>query len=203
MTYVVLTLDQRDSRTSADLVPDLLELLNDKAHGPLSRRFERTAGDEVQGVLADASATLARLAQLVRSGSWNIGIGIGPVEEPLPRSTRAGRGDAFLLARQAINKAKQSPARLNVVGADAYRAEQLETVLWLWAGLLGRRSERGWEVADLLDQGLSYAEAATRLGITQPAVSQRAHVAGLVEARRAAKLAGQLLGTMLTGKEDR
>jgi DNA-binding NarL/FixJ family response regulator len=105
-----------------------------------------------------------------------------------------------VLARQAVTRAKQAPARVSVVGADPYRADQLETVLWLWAGVLSRRSTRGWEVVDLLDQGLSHAEAGRRLGITQSAVTQRAQAAGVVEGRRAARLATELLTEML---EDR
>lgn len=196
----VLTLDQRGSRSGQDRVPAMLDRLNDVAHGRVLRRFERTAGDEVQGVVDRAAAAVARLEVLFRDGHWNVGLGVGAVERPLPRSTRAGRGEAFVLARQAVTRAKQAPARVSVVGADPYRADQLETVLWLWAGVLSRRSTRGWEVVDLLDQGLSHAEAGRRLGITQSAVTQRAQAAGVVEGRRAARLATELLTEML---EDR
>jgi hypothetical protein len=196
----VLTLDQRGSRSGQDRVPAMLDRLNDAEHGRVLRRFERTAGDEVQGVVDRAAAAVARLEVLFRDGHWNVGLGVGAVERPLPRSTRAGRGEAFVLARQAVTRAKQAPARVSVVGADPYRADQLETVLWLWAGVLSRRSTRGWEVVDLLDQGLSHAEAGRRLGITQSAVTQRAQAAGVVEGRRAARLATELLTEML---EDR
>ena len=60
--------------------------------------------------------------------------------------------------------------------------------MWLWAALLARRTARGWEVADLVDQGLTYDERPPRLGITQSAVSQRAAAAGIVEGRRAREL---------------
>jgi hypothetical protein len=198
-TVAVLTVDQRGSRRGTDEVPGLLDLLNAPDHGPLLRRFERTAGDEVQGISADAAATTRLLELLLRRQGWNIGLGLGAVEQPLPRSTRAGRGEAFVLAREAVTAAKQAPAHVCVVGADAYRAEQLETVLWLWAGVLSRRSERGWEVVELLDAGLSYAETGRRLGISQSAVSQRAQAAGVVEGRRAAALVTQLLGETLAG----
>jgi hypothetical protein len=69
---------------------------------------------------------------------------------------------------------------------DAVRA--LESAVWLWAALLARRTPRGWEVADLVDQGLTYDEAATRIGISQSAVSQRAAAAGIAEGRRAREL---------------
>lgn len=197
MSSAILTVDQRGSQTGPDLVPVVLELLNDPALGPAELPFERTAGDEVQGVLSDGRAVVARLELLLRDGAWNIGLGLGAVELPLPSSTRAGRGEAFVLARQAVGRAKQLASRLSVVGASAYRAEQIETVAWLWAGVLTRRSDRGWEVADLLAEGLTYAETASRLGISQSAVSQRAQAAGLVESDRAARLLADLLDEAL------
>jgi hypothetical protein len=200
MPVAVLTVDQRGSQRGPDLVPGILEALNAAVPGPPTRTFERTAGDEVQGVLDDGAALVARLELLLRTGSWNIGLGIGAVETPLPASTRAGRGEAFVLARQAVTRAKQQPSRLSVVGGDPYRAERIETVAWLWAGVLGRRSDRGWEVADLFASGLTHAEAAQRLGISQSAVSQRAQAAGLVEAQRAARLLAGMLDEALGGR---
>jgi hypothetical protein len=100
-----------------------------------------------------------------------------------------------------VTRAKQVPAHLSVVGDDDYRADQLETVLWLWADLLERRSERGWEVADLIAEGLSHAEAGARLGVSQSAASQRARAASVVEADRAARLVRQQLAEMLEGGE--
>jgi hypothetical protein len=193
---VVLTVDQRDSRLHADEVPELLDRLAD-APGQV-RPFQRTVGDEVQAVLADAEATLSALGTLLRAGGWSVGVGVGPVEEPLPPDTRAGRGAAYLHARDAVTRAKSVPHRIAVGGED-YRAEQLETVLWLWAGILERRTDRGWEVVDALDEGLSHVEAGRRLGISQSAVSQRAQAAGLVDERRARRLAGDLLSDLLAG----
>jgi hypothetical protein len=203
----ILTVDQRGSRSGPDLVPEVLDALNSPALGQIARAFERTAGDEVQGVLADGASIVSRIELLLRRNAWNIGLGIGAVEEPLPPSTRAGRGEAFVLARQAVTRAKQHPSRLcvvgpDVVGADHYRADQIETVAWLWAGVLTRRSVRGWEVADLLATGISHAEAAHRLGISQSAVSQRAQAAGLVEADRAARLLVEQLDRVLGRSEE-
>ena len=118
------------------------------------RPFERTAGDEFQGVLDDPAALAAVVERLLREDSWNIGIGIGEVEEPLPESTRAGRGPAYVHAREAVTAAKSAPWRLRVAGDDPEQSVRaLETTLWLWAAVLGRRTSRGWEVADLVDAG--------------------------------------------------
>jgi len=195
MHVAVLTVDQRASRRNRDLVPETLEALEGV---PALLPFERTAGDEIQGVFTDPAAIVEILELLVRADTWNIGLGIGPITEPLPDHARAGGGPAYLHAREAVTSSKQAPARLRVVGEDDYRADQLETVLWLWAELLGRRSQRGWEVADLIAAGLSHAEAGAKLGISQSAVSQRARAASVVEAGRAAKLARQLLDATLT-----
>ncbi|MCZ4500122.1 MAG: hypothetical protein JWQ74_2677 [Marmoricola sp.] len=197
MVSAILTVDQRGSQTGPDLVPAALDQLNSPALRRTTRAFERTAGDEIQGVLDDGAAVVERIALLLRASNWNIGLGLGAVELPLPSSTRAGRGEAFVLARQAVNRAKQQQSRVGVVGASAYRADQIETVAWLWAGVLNRRSDRGWEVADLFTEGLTHAEAAQRLGISQSAVSQRAQAAGLVEADRAAKLLRELIDDAL------
>jgi hypothetical protein len=190
MQLLVLTVDQQDSRTGSDLVPAALSALADV---PARLAFERTVGDELQGVLDDPAALAVALEPLLRSGAWNIGVGIGTVETPLPDHARAGRGPAYLSARAAVTAAKSSPWRLRVSGPDETGSSRaLESALWLWAALLARRTSRGWEVADLVDQGLSYDDAATRIGISQSAVSQRAAAAGIAEGRRARELVTHL-----------
>jgi hypothetical protein len=199
MDVVVLTVDQDGSREGTDKVPAALEAL---ATVPTTLAFERTVGDELQGVLDDPSGLVMALERLLRAGVWNVGIGIGAIETPLPDHARAGRGPAYLAAREAVTAAKSSPWHVRAAAAgddaaDAVRA--LESALWLWAALLGRRTPRGWEVADLVDQGLTYDEAAGRLGITQSAVSQRAAAAGIAEGRRARELVEFLTRTALGG----
>ena len=195
MRVAVLTIDQRGSTRHAatDRVPATLAALADI---DLLRPFERTAGDEFQGVVAEPAALATVAERLLREESWNIGIGIGAVEEPLPESTRAGRGPAYVHAREAVTGAKSAPWRLRVAG-DVPAVRGLETTLWLWAAVLHRRTPRGWEVADLVDAGASYDEAATRLGVTQSAISQRAQAAGIVEGRRARELVTDLTRALL------
>jgi hypothetical protein len=190
----VLTVDQRGSGGASDLVPELLNTLNRRPRRTgLLRKFERTAGDEVQGVLSEARATVEVIVQLIRADHWHIGLGIGAVEQPLPRSTRAGSGTAFFNARIAVTKAKSSPHHVNVVGDDPRVADQVESVLWLMASVLRRRSERGWAVADLLAEGLTRREIGVKLGISQSAVTQRAQAAGFAEEQRGRLLAAELL----------
>ena len=117
MRVAVLTIDQRGSTQEAatDRVPATLVALADVE---MLRPFERTAGDEFQGVLDDPAALAAVVERLLREESWSIGIGIGEVDEPLPESTRAGRGPAYLYAREAVTAAKSAPWRLRVAGDD-------------------------------------------------------------------------------------
>jgi len=193
-TRIVLTVDQRGSRRDVDRIPDALTALADV---PLLLAFERTVGDEFQGVLDDPE-TLPRIVEtLLRDDAWNIGIGVGSIDDPLPDHARAGRGTAYLQARDAVTAAKSSPWRLRVFGEHP-AARALETTLWLWAAVLARRTPGGWEVSDLVErEGLAYVEVAQRLGIGQSAVSQRAQAAGIVEGRRARELATDLTRRLL------
>lgn len=193
MSMVVLTVDQDGSRDADDQVPHALSALS---HVRARLAFERTVGDELQGVLDDPPTVAAALEPLIRAGAWNIGVGIGSVETPLPDHARAGRGAAYLRAREAVSAAKSSPWRIRVAGADdAGRA--LESALWLWAALLSRRTPGGWQVADLVDQGLTYEETAARIGVSRSAVSQRAAAAGIAEGRRARELVEHLVRAAL------
>jgi helix-turn-helix protein len=171
----VMTVDQRHSRRQQDRVDDLLGWLARVA--PVVRPFERTAGDEVQGVLSDPRAVVDLTLALVRRGEWSIGIGAGPVHEPLPPSTRAGSGAAFELARAAVNRAKSSPQLLAVAAPEAAAAADAQAALDLLAAVVVRRSQLGWEATDLVAQGLSQTEVADRLGVTKQAVSQRLRAA--------------------------
>lgn len=200
MDVVVLTVDQDGSREGSDQVPAALESL---AAVPSRLPFERTVGDEFQGVLDEPASLVAALECLLRAGAWNIGIGLGAVETPLPDHARAGRGPAYLAAREAVTSAKNSPWHVRALASAEDRSEEvraLESAIWLWAALLGRRTSRGWEVADLVDEGHTYDEAATRLLISQSAVSQRAAAAGIAEGRRARELVEFLTRTALGGR---
>lgn len=187
----MLTVDQRHSRRRQDKVDELLGWLADQP-GVL-RGFERTAGDEVQGVMNDAAAVVDLVLGLVRRGDWSIGIGVGPVHEPLPASTRAGSGPAFELARKAVERAKSSPQLLAVGASDAGRAAAAQAALDLLASVVQRRSEPGWQAVDLISRGTTQTEVAEALGITKQAVSQRLRAATWAPEVAGRDLAAQLL----------
>ncbi len=193
--------DQVDSRTESDRVPWALKALSGIG---LLLPYERTAGDEVQGLAATGEAVVTSVTALTRLDGWRVGIGVGLVDEPLPESTRAARGDAYLAARAAIGDARRSPVALSLVAGDSVggggygeHVDDAETALWLLRSTLARRSREGWELMDLLDQGLTNAQAAERLGISPSAVSQRLGRAARAESERAARLATRLLDRLL------
>jgi hypothetical protein len=167
----VLTVDQKRSRRSGDRVADVLPRLNAAVATVLP--FERTAGDEFQGVLEDPEEVVDVVLDLVRVGGWSIGIGAGPVQTPLPESTRAGAGPAFLSARRAVEAAKQRTSRLAVRGVTPGDAGDAQAVLSALAVVVDRRSDQAWEAIGLVTDGRTQAEAATELGISRQAVGQR------------------------------
>jgi hypothetical protein len=177
----VLTVDQRASRRSPDQVPEILRRLNSAV--PTVLGFERTAGDEFQGVLADPNDVVDVVLLLVRAGEWSIGVGAGPVQTPLPQSTRAGAGPAFLSARRAVDAAKHRPARLALRGVEPADSADAQAVLTALAVIVERRSDQAWEAIALVASGLTQADAAAALGISRQAVGQRL-AAGLWELER-------------------
>ena len=125
----VITADQVRSVRTGDRVPAALEALTalGGSAGGVVRAFERTVGDEIQAVVSSAETVVDVVTTLTREGGWRIGIGIGPVDRPLPRSTRAATGPAFLLAREAITAARGASAQLAVCSAADGRTKAAAT----------------------------------------------------------------------------
>ncbi|GAA4711940.1 hypothetical protein APR04_000751 [Promicromonospora umidemergens] len=179
---IVMTVDQRGSTYAADRVPEILAELArlTRGHEGLVVPFERTVGDEVQGILAAGGAG-AQLAvdlalYLLRGQGWSIGIGVGEVDVPLPAVSREARGFAFYRARDAVERAKTRSKGMSVavegpppdapdriaqdrIAPDRPAAEdaaqpdlvaEAEALLRLLAAIRARRTPQGWEVADTL-----------------------------------------------------
>jgi hypothetical protein len=117
---IVLTIDQRGSTYAADRVPEILAEL---AHRTRDREgllvpFERTVGDEIQGILeagrAGAELAVDLALHLLRDQGWSIGIGVGQVDGPLPVVSREARGFAFYRARDAVERAKTRSKGMSV-----------------------------------------------------------------------------------------
>ncbi|KAA1420401.1 hypothetical protein FE697_015655 [Mumia zhuanghuii] len=187
----VMTLDQRRSRSEPDAVPELLTAF--AALVEPVRAFERTAGDEVQGLLDDPEQVTELTAYALRDGRWWIGIGAGVVDGPLPETTRAGRGAAYVHAREAVERAKAEPQPVCVRADERQSADDAEAALWLLSSLLARRTDAGWEAVDAMASGGTQRAAAADLKITAQAISGRLAVAGWTEERRGRTLAAHLL----------
>ena len=198
---LVLTIDQQGSRRVGDrvdgLLADLDRLVPARTSG-LVRPFERTVGDEVQAVLEDGDLAVDVVLAVLRRGGWSVGVGAGPVDLPLPPTSRAGSGAAFVHARTAVERAKTrpGPVAVAVAGEDPTAAADAEAVLTLVGAVAARRTTAGWEVIDALRAagvGARQEDVADRLGITQQAVSQRLRTALWSEELAARPLAARLL----------
>lgn len=198
----VLTIDQRDSTHTSDLVPDLLAALEPL---PAALPAERTAGDEVQVLYSSADTALLAVQTALRTGRFAVGLGIGEVERPLPDSTRAARGPAYLAAREAVERAKRrtsAPCALVLAPESAENDGGLpdadpvdyDALLWPWALLIARRTEKQWEALDALSQHETQRETAAFLGKSDQALSRLLQSAHAQEAEACLLSLSTLLG---------
>lgn len=197
----VMTIDQRGSRHDVDRVEEILQTLALAGQGGegLVLPFERTVGDEVQGVVRSAELLVELTLRCARSRHWTVGLGIGSIRTPIPDSTRKAAGSAFERAREAVNRAKIGPDPVAVQGPDPRSSGYAEAVLMTLASLLGRRSSAGWEAVDLVAAGRSQIATAAELGISKQAVSQRLHASWWWHERRLRPVAVHLLTVAAAG----
>jgi hypothetical protein len=218
----VMTIDQRGSTDDIDRVPGLLKGLSVLS---TAGRFERSVGDEVQGVVERADEVVEIALHALRSGRWYVGIGVGEVDLPLPASPREGSGPAFVAARAAVDRAKGAAAHVPlavVAGRDRRRANaasaqaggasgsqgaracaNAEAVLRLIGRLVQDRTAAQWKVVDVLrsvrhdTHGTHGSQkiAAQILGITEQSVSRAVLRSGWQE-EWAARPAAELLLTL-------
>ena len=188
LMYVV-TIDQRDSRSTADRVPGLLAALEPI---PCAAPFERTAGDEVQGLVEQPAAVRQVLLTALRGGHWHCGVGIGPVDPGSWKAgTRAGRGPAYVAAREAVEAAKDLPGSVAVrVPPDAGEtasgwAADCEAVWAMVASLVLDRTDAQWRVVDAVDAADTQAAAAAALDITPSSVTGALRLSRIREERAA------------------
>jgi hypothetical protein len=218
----VLTIDQRGSTRDIDRVPSLLQ---DVSTLTASGTFERSVGDEIQGVLQNPDEAVTIALHALRIGHWYVGIGVGNVDTPLPQSPREGSGPAFVAARHAVERAKAAGGHvplavlpgisrrgdaavgryLNTSAASAASAAcaNAEAVLRLIGRLIQERTESQWKVVDALTAVQQNHEgrhgtqkiAARELGITEQSVSRAVLRSGWQE-EWAARPAAKMLLTL-------
>lgn len=209
-----MTIDQRGSSSDVDRVPGLLAELR-----PLTQAlFERSVGDEIQGVLRDPVEVVEIALHTLRSGRWYVGIGVGPVNT-VAGSPREGSGAAFVAARQAVERAKAASGHVpvSVVSGAVPRGARdtpdtvpgtqacanAEAVLRLIGRLVQERTVAQWKVVDelrLAQQGQRshyglQKQVARELGISEQSVSRAVLRSGWQEEWAARPAAEMLLAT--------
>jgi len=172
MRYV-LTINQRDSREVGDLTGDLLRSLR---HLPAAIPFQRSVGDEVQGVVDSATTAVDAALEALRHRRWHVGIGVGGLTTPVPDSLVDAQGPGLVHARRAVDRARKTGERipLAVEGPDSTVAAEAEAVLRLLGQLVHTRTDAEWAVLDLMTPGARGQQkyVAQELGITAQAVSR-------------------------------
>lgn len=196
-----VTINQRD-RAAGDRVPELLRAL---ARLQPDVPFDRTVGDEAQAIFtAPGPAVDAALTALRPDACghvrWNVGIGVGRLDEPLPLGVADARGPALAHSRRAVERAQASgegPA-IAVEGPDAALAHDAEGVLRLLGLAIVKRTTAEWRVLDLLTPGVRGQQKAVAeaLGITTQAVSKAIARAHWPEEWAARPAATRLLGLL-------
>ena len=223
----VMTIDQRGSSADVDRVPGLLAEL---AGLSTAGRFERSVGDEVQGVVERPDEVVEIALHALRSGRWYVGIGVGAVDLPLPASPREGSGPAFVAARVAVENAKSGSAHVPVAvvsgglrrgaaapspagSAGARACANAEAVLRLIGRLVQDRTAAQWKVVDVL-RSVQHGHSGTHgtqkitareLGITEQSVSRALLRSGWQEewaARPAAEMLLSFAHGVITGAGD-
>jgi hypothetical protein len=177
----VMTIDQRGSTGDLDRVPGFIEQIA-RLEPPGADRpvFERSVGDEVQGVVRDADAVVDIALYALREGRWYVGIGVGTVSLPAGASPREGAGSAFVAARKAVERAKAAGSQvpLSVVagimageaggsvpaGEGERTCANAEAVLRLLGRLVQERTDAQWRVVDALRHLDAGADGAGRHG---------------------------------------
>ncbi len=169
----VVTINQRDSREVGDLVPELLrEFRFIDAVVP----FQRSVGDELQGVVAGAATAVDVALKAIRHRRWHVGIGVGELLSPVPDRILDAEGYGLVYSRRAVNRAQKTGERipLAVEGPDSEVAAEAEAVLRLLGQIVYTRTDAEWNVLDLLTPGARGQQKliAQELGITTQAVSK-------------------------------
>ncbi|WP_350346953.1 DNA-binding protein [Agromyces sp. G08B096] len=173
----VVTADQVGSRVDIDRSAAMQAELQGAFGDRLLLPVDQTAGDEVQALTEDPDTALSLVLHLARDGHWSIGLGVGGIRTPLPDAVRKAAGPAFIAAREAVDTAKRSDGRFALRAAEPPAGTRppadVEALIRLLLVLRARRSDPGWEVADLVANGRTQKQAAATLGISDAAVSQR------------------------------
>lgn len=194
----------RAARTD-DPVPALRQALAAPPSLRPARAIERAGGDLLLGVFAEAEQTVRAVVRVLQLPGWEVGLGVGALDVPLPLSVHEVRGPGLEAARAALRRARTGSSVPVGVGAGQEAADDLageaEAILRLIGFTVRGRSAGQARLARLVDErpAAAQSELAARLGVTQQAVSRSLRSGGVPEARAAAGAATRLLRTLDIG----
>lgn len=186
--FTVLTADVVASRriwdrkmVQADL-KEAVERLNLEAGNALITRFSIMSGDQIQGVLRNASGlpkVLRRLRGLVYPVRLRVGAGIGEVvTEIRPDYSGEMDGPAFHNARWCLEAMKREKFRLTMCKSPEQDLDQtVNAVLALMDAVQGRWTREQWAAIQSYDRLGTYRAAAEELGIALQNVEKRCSAA--------------------------
>ena len=108
MKVAVLTLDQQRSRTRRDAVPELLAALTGPGlSGEPLRPFQRTVGDEVQGVVDDPELGVEAVGRLIRDvravSPVPVAVGFGVSKPGHARAIAKAGADGVIVASALVD----------------------------------------------------------------------------------------------------
>lgn len=189
MQYVAMKFDMVKSRQlpeRADIQKRFLHLareINLKFSRVLEAKFVVTHGDEAQALLKlnNAQAVFSifeYLSMSLREVDFRCGIGFGALNTPLQETAIGMDGPAWQNAQKAIDLVKRRRQIIHFEGKDAKITEQLNALANLLCYLQSRWTKEQAEAICLLLEARNRKEIATKLGISNAAVSKRLTNAG-------------------------
>lgn len=192
----VLSFAPHRSRRGADPLPALVEAL---APFELRRPPERTLGSDAIALADRAEIAMDAVRAAAELGGWCVGIGVGPLDQPLPEETRAVVGGGARASAAALREARvTSQVPLSVRASDerhSSTAADAEGVLRLIGWMIATRNRGQWRAVHALRDHpeATQQELAEHLGITQQTVSRAIKTSGWREESAAVPLVVRLL----------
>jgi hypothetical protein len=199
---IVIAAERLDGSSSPGQTGPTVDSLT-AVFGERLRPMHRDAAHDGSGhgleLAVDGGATAIGVAlALTRVGGWSVGVGIGAaIGDGSAHGRRSRTGGAFGAARSAEHRARKKTTRFAVAAEPRTSlAADTEAFVDLLLVLRARRSGQGWEIRDLVDEGLTQADAAARIGITPQSASKRARAADIKAEDAAIPSLGRLLDAL-------
>ncbi len=160
--------------------------VNKQYANQIASEYLLTIGDEFQGLLRTSETLdqiLASLRVAVHPAELRFGIGVGGLATPLREQAIGMDGPCFQRARAAIERAKERSTQIEVESGEAHPAFEIYSLLY--SGMSRSWTDRQRQIIDLSMSGMEGVEIARLLEVSQPAVSQHLHAAGVTYIRKA------------------